>query len=114
MNKRLSRSSRDPVVGTGVLERPRPLLVAMGSLLIVVSIAGFLLKDNPGLVAAFLFLGFLLIVIAVFEPRMEGTQEFKPTGAKITLKIIKREIGQAEAELASGAAVVARGKDLLS
>jgi hypothetical protein len=114
MNKHLSRrSSRDLVVGVRVPERPRPLLVAVGGLLIVVSIVGFLLKDNPGLVGAFLFLGFLLVVIAVFEPRMEGPQVFGLTSAKITLKVIKREIVQAEAELASGEAVVVRGEDLL-
>jgi len=86
---------------------PHIFLAAAGSVLVAVAITGFLLNRNTVLVGSFLFLGVLLIIVSVFEPRMEGQQEFGPAGAKIKLAMpreVRADIKKAEVDLATGRA----------
>lgn len=89
-------------------ERLNPFLAILSSLLVLAALIGFFQGRDATTVGILLGFGSALAVVAVFEPRMEGSQEFGPTGAKITLAQIVRmqnSIARAEEELSSGAAL---------
>jgi hypothetical protein len=68
-----------------------------------VGVLSLFLEVSEGIAIALFFLAALLVVVAVFERRMEGMQEFGPKGAKLNLGQVQA-LRQAEQELRSGAA----------
>ncbi|MFE7760649.1 hypothetical protein [Streptomyces sp. NPDC057438] len=97
--------------------RPRPkvnlLLTSVGVILVAVAIVGFFRNGGATTIGVFVVLGAALILMGVFEPRMEGQASISLTGAKWTLRSIeatpeaKQRIDEAEVEIAAGELVSA-------
>jgi hypothetical protein len=85
------------------------LLAAIGTILLAVSVAGFLLNRSAELDGSFLFFGFLLVIISVFASQLEGKQEFGFGRVKLNLalkRMVHEDIVKADAELAAGKAIL--------
>jgi hypothetical protein len=73
--------------------------------MLVVAAIGLFKHDNPTLAATFVFLGTVALIIAVFEPRMEGPQQLSPALMKINLAAVRKKAVTAERDLKAGTVV---------
>jgi hypothetical protein len=71
---------------------PNNFLAAIGLILIAIAACGLFLHENQPLSGTFLFLGAMLVVVSVFEPRMEDEQSFSVGDFKINLRKAERNI----------------------
>lgn len=96
----------DPLVADGGRRRPSEppswVLTILGSSLLLIAAIGLFTGANVYLVGGFLLLGVVLVVISAVVPRLEGKQEFKLTGASLSLGKLGRSIENAEKEIEQG------------
>jgi hypothetical protein len=77
----------------------RNWLLIVGVALVLLAAVGFLLGRAWEGVSGFLFLGVVLVIVGVFEPRMEGRQVFGWRQAEINLAKVT---SKADTELEEG------------
>lgn len=80
------------------------LLLGVGLLLVAVGVLRTFIGPQSDIqVGGVLFLGVALVVLSVFEPRMEGDTQLSPHSLKFRLKDrLKQAAGGADTELAEG------------
>jgi hypothetical protein len=81
---------------------PNRFLAAVGLLLIAIAAVGLFIHENQPLSGTFLFLGVTLVVISVFEPRMEDEQSLSPGGLKFNLGKAERSALRTDSQAKTG------------
>jgi hypothetical protein len=81
---------------------PNRFLAFVGLVLIVIAACGLFLHENQPLSGTFLFLGTVLVIVSVFEPRMEDEQSLSPGNVKINLAKAQKNISKTEIQRADG------------
>lgn len=81
---------------------PNPFLGSVGIALIVIAAIGLFLHENQPLSGTFLFLGVVLVIFSVFEPRMEDEQSLSPGNLKFNLGKAKRSALKTDHQVETG------------
>lgn len=79
------------------------LLALVGIAMIAVAAVAMFKREDATLAGTFAFLGTVTVIIAVFEPRMEGRQQVSP--AMLQLNLAARRAASAEKQVKAGSVV---------
>jgi hypothetical protein len=86
----------------GEVGGPNRFLAFVGLALVAIAAVGLFLHENQPLSGTFLFLGVVLVIFSVFEPRMEDEQSLSPGNLKFNLGKAKRSALKADRQAKTG------------